>query len=196
MSRLYLILALICLIRAATSLSIDVAPHSQECFFENLNEGDKMTISYQVSEDSSREIDFKVYGPGSREMLSANGKTSDIHVFSASSTGKYEYCFINTVSSTAVSVGFNAHDMLKIKQSATEQIDPIENEIRELADSIFSIKSEQEYIVIRERQHRNTAESTNSRVKWWSIGQLIMLVAVCFWQVFYLKRFFEVKRVV
>ena len=40
------------------------------------------------------------------------------------------------------------------------------------------------------------AESTNARVKWWSLGQLGLLAGVCFWQVVYLKRFFEVKRVV
>lgn len=32
------------------------------------------------------------------------------------------------------------------------------------------------------------AESTNDRVKWWSIAQTVLLVAVCAWQVFYLKR--------
>lgn len=40
------------------------------------------------------------------------------------------------------------------------------------------------------------AESTNDRVKYWSIVQTCMLFAVCGWQIFYLKRFFEVKRVV
>ena len=49
------------------------------------------------------------------------------------------------------------------------------------------MKDEQEYIVVRERTHRNTAESTNDRVKWWSILQAIVLFAVVAWQVYYLK---------
>ena len=48
------------------------------------------------------------------------------------------------------------------------------------------------YIVIREMVHRNTAESTNSRVKWWSIFQLGVVGGNGFFQVWYLKRFFEV----
>ena len=44
---------------------------------------------------------------------------------------------------------------LKIKIYIAD-IDPIESEIRELADSIFAIKAEQEYIVVRERQHRDS----------------------------------------
>ena len=63
----------------------------------------------------------------------------------------------------------------------------MEREIRSLANGLQAVKDEQEYIVVRERVHRNTAESTNSRVKWWSIFQAIVLFAVCAWQVYYLK---------
>lgn len=78
----------------------------------------------------------------------------------------------------------------------------------------MSVKDEQEYIVVRERTHRNTAESTNSRVKWWSVLQAVVIFAVVAWQVYYLKvcprlltsapqtngwsgqSFFEVKRII
>jgi hypothetical protein len=69
----------------------------------------------------------------------------------------------------------------------TEIVAPIEREIRSLAHSLSSVKDEQEYIMIRERTHRNTAESTNGRVKWWSILQALVLVSVVAWQVYYLK---------
>jgi len=64
---------------------------------------------------------------------------------------------------------------------------PIEREIRALAAGLTSVKDEQEYIVVRERRHRNTAESTNSRVKWWSVVQAVVLITVVAWQVYYLK---------
>lgn len=64
---------------------------------------------------------------------------------------------------------------------------PIEREIRALAAGLTAVKDEQEYIVVRERTHRNTAESTNSRVKWWSVMQAIVLFLVVAWQVYYLK---------
>ena len=68
-----------------------------------------------------------------------------------------------------------------------ENVAPLEKEVRNLVQGLQAVKDEQEYIVVRERVHRNTAESTNDRVKWWSIGQTIMLFAVCAWQVWYLK---------
>ena len=91
---------------------------------------------------------------------------------------------------------------------------PVEREIRALAQGLQAVQDEQEYIVVRERVHRNTAESTNERIMWWSICQSILLFVVCAWQVYYLKvrssslflshwltppplqSFFEVKRVI
>lgn len=64
---------------------------------------------------------------------------------------------------------------------------PVEREIRSLAIGLTSVKDEQEYIVVRERRHRDTAESTCDRVKWWSVLQTLVLFAVVAWQVYYLK---------
>lgn len=101
-----------------------------------------------------------------------------------------------------------------LANSLVDVIAPIEREIRALAIGLTSVKDEQEYIVVRERTHRNTAESTNSRVKWWSVLQGVVLFSVVAWQIYYLKvslgspfsvtmmfiahfqSFFEVKRVI
>ena len=72
-------------------------------------------------------------------------------------------------------------------QSSVDIVAPVEREIRALANDLKSVRDEQEYILVRERRHRNTAESTNSRVKWWSIVQGIVLFLVVAWQVYYLK---------
>jgi hypothetical protein len=72
-------------------------------------------------------------------------------------------------------------------QMHSDIVAPVEREIRTLANDLKTVKDEQEYILVRERRHRNTAESTNSRVKWWSIVQSIVLFLVVAWQVYYLK---------
>ena len=64
--------------------------------------------------------------------------------------------------------------------------------VKQLTELLNSVKDEQSYIIVRERTHRNTAESTNARVKWWSIFQLGVLIGEGIFQVWWLKRFFEV----
>lgn len=68
-----------------------------------------------------------------------------------------------------------------------------ETAVKTLMELVTQVKDEQSYIVMRERTHRNTAESTNGRVKWWSIFQLGVLIGEGIFQVWWLKRFFEVS---
>jgi hypothetical protein len=65
--------------------------------------------------------------------------------------------------------------------------------VKKLSELLAQVRDEQSYIVMRERTHRNTAESTNGRVKWWSIFQLGVLIGEGIFQVWWLKRFFEVS---
>ena len=65
--------------------------------------------------------------------------------------------------------------------------------VRKLSEALAQVKDEQSYIVVRERVHRNTAESTNGRVKWWSMFQLAVVIGEGVFQVWWLKRFFEVR---
>ena len=58
------------------------------------------------------------------------------------------------------------------------------------------VKHEQEYMSVRDRIHRAINENTNSRVVMWSFFEALVLVAMTLGQVYYLKRFFEVRRVV
>jgi p24 family protein beta-1 len=66
--------------------------------------------------------------------------------------------------------------------------------VRQLSELLAQVKDEQSYIVVRERTHRNTAESTNGRVKWWSMFQMGVLIGEGIFQVWWLKRFFEVGK--
>ena len=84
------------------------------------------------------------------------------------------------------------HGIVYVPESEAPQ-EPIEKEVRQMSELLNQVRDEQGYIVIRERTHRNTAESTNARVKWWSIFQLGVLIGEGIFQVWWLKRFFEVK---
>lgn len=48
----------------------------------------------------------------------------------------------------------------------------------------------------REAEFRDQSESTNSRVVWWTIAQIVVLGVTCLWQMRHLKGFFEAKKLV
>ncbi|KAK7060221.1 p24 complex component [Paramarasmius palmivorus] len=188
-------LAIFCTLQAVVHAHmIDVDAGKKECFFEDLNKNDKMTVTYQVGGGGHLDIDFWLADPEGRLVGKHVKQSTGTISVTAEKNGRYEYCFSNQMSAIADKiVSFNVHGIIYVEDDV---VAPIEREIRKLAHGLASVKDEQEYIVVRERTHRNTAESTNSRVKWWSVLQAVVLFAVVAWQVYYLKSFFEVKRVI
>ncbi|GME21960.1 GOLD domain-containing protein [Neofusicoccum parvum] len=185
----------------ASAHNIQLKAHSRECFHEQLHADDKMTVTFQVGDrefggSGNLDIDFWIQNPANGMQVHERGVSSGDHSFTAASDGKYTYCFSNEHwAANTKEVSFNVHGIVYVPESEAPQ-DPLEKEVRQLSELIAQVKDEQGYIVVRERTHRNTAESTNARVKWWSIFQLLVLIGEGIFQVWWLKRFFEVKRVV
>ncbi|KAH8830214.1 COPII-coated vesicle protein [Flagelloscypha sp. PMI_526] len=201
-------------LQLASAHLIDIDAGKKECFFEDLSTNDKMTVTYQVSGGGHMDIDFWLTDPTDKVLSKKIRQSTGSVSITAEKNGRHEYCFSNQMSAIADKVvSFNVHGVIYIPEDGiiflhslcfrfsfslelADIIAPIEREIRKLSQGLTAVKDEQEYMVLREKVHRNTAESTNSRVKWWSILQSIILFAVVGWQVYYLKSFFEVKRVI
>ncbi|KAL8947677.1 MAG: hypothetical protein Q9222_006061, partial [Ikaeria aurantiellina] len=134
-----------------------------------------------------------IQSPTGTSLHHLRAVSSADHSFDAPTDGKYLYCFSNEHWSAATKeVSFNVHGIVYVPESEAPS-DPLEQEVKSLTELLNAVKDEQSYIVVRERTHRNTAESTNGRVKWWSIFQLGVLVGEGVFQAWWLKRFFEVS---
>ncbi|SCU87846.1 LAMI_0D07712g1_1 [Lachancea mirantina] len=173
-------------------------PHGRRCFFEKLNKNDELAVSFQFGDrapESTDQLkgDFVIYGAETNAVVKAFRDVSHGEVrVQAPYDGKFEYCFLNENSGTETKdVTFNIQGTLYVDLDDPNS-NTLDGAVRHLARLTNELKNEQSYIVIRERTHRNTAESTNDRVKWWSIFQLSVVIASSLFQIYYLKRFFEV----
>ncbi|KNE58520.1 hypothetical protein AMAG_04087 [Allomyces macrogynus ATCC 38327] len=195
-------LALALLATVVSAFTVRVAPHASTCFYEDLRIDQKTLVTFQVGEGGSLDVDFWVSDPNDAMLQLDHRVSQGTYQLIPSIAGKYTYCFSNQMSSISEKlVQFSVHgaDVPPVDPKGTlcaPIVDPVMEIVNELARDIHSIKEEQQYIVTRERAHRNTAESTNARVMWWSLLQTAMLVAVCLFQIYYLKHFFEVRRVI
>ncbi|KAK9704057.1 p24 complex component [Basidiobolus ranarum] len=196
--KIALLLLLCTFLSHVYSLTIEIQPSNSQCYYEDLETGDKLAISYEVI-GPDRTIDFKVYNSRSELIYRTNDKNEGEFGVEANESGHYEYCFTNDDSYSVTRVMWYIHDIGKIEKLITddktpdEALAPLEEQLQALIQGVNSIKVQTAYMKIRERTHRNTAESTNGRVKWWSIIQSVLLVVVCIFQILYLKHFFEVR---
>mmetsp|Transcript_39741 Transcript_39741/g.94194 ORF Transcript_39741/g.94194 Transcript_39741/m.94194 type:complete len:199 (+) Transcript_39741:102-698(+) len=181
---------------SASALTFNVDPSKEECLFEDIQSGTKVSGSFQVSTGGFLDIDCKVSGPDDRAIYSVKKETEGRFTYIAHETGVYRFCFSNvmsTVTPKTVSFTLVVGEPNKSQVAKSEHVTPLEKSVLALSEGLAQIQAEQEYMRMRERAHRNTSESTNARVLWWSLieaGALILMSAI---QIFYLRRFFETK---
>lgn len=195
MNPLLVVLAFVLLCLAHT---VHLKAYGKECFFEPLKANDELAVTFQVGsrdpdEAEQQVADFYVKSPQGHVMFRINDVLHGDEVVRATTNGNYEFCFLNEKLNYAQKdVSFNVHGVVYIDVNDPNK-DPLDYAIKKLSQMTMDVKNEQSYLVVRERTHRNTAESTNDRVKWWSIFQVVLVVSNLLFQIFYLRRFFEVK---
>ncbi|KAL1502080.1 hypothetical protein ABEB36_007278 [Hypothenemus hampei] len=181
------------------SYIVTVDAHAEECFFEKVEAGTKLGLSFQIAEGGFLDIDVRILGPDAKVIYEEERQTSGKYSFAAHFPGIYTFCFSNKMSTMTpkivmfdVAVG----EPPKAEDANGKTTNKLEEMIKELGGSLTAVKQEQEYMRIRDRIHRAINESTNSRVVAWSFFEAVILVSMTAAQIFYLKRFFEVRRVV
>jgi len=183
---------------------IAIDANEEKCFFERVNAGTKMGLMFEVAEGGFLDIDVVITGPDHKEIYKGVRESSGKYTFAAHMDGTYTYCFSNKMSTMTPKMVLFTIDVTSAQENKVDPNAPgqdgegqkLEEMIRELSNALTSVKHEQEYMEVRERVHRGINENTNSRVVIWAVFEAIVLVAMTAGQVFYLKRFFEVRRVV
>ncbi|CDK29030.1 unnamed protein product [Kuraishia capsulata CBS 1993] len=136
-------------------------------------------------------------------------KTKDVAgkvkvAFAAHSNGPIDICFENQLQDRnavglkreielELEAGAAARDWNSIQ--ASEKLKPLEVQFRQVEEMTGEIVGELNYLVQRERRLRDTNESTNRRVRNFSISIILLLVGVGVWQIQYLRNYFRSKHI-
>lgn len=176
---------------------------SDECFHERAPTGVKLGFSFEVVEGGFYDVDVVIKDPNNmilhQEDRSSNGKFT----VEANSDGPYSFCFSNLKSSQSpkfVIFTIDRSDTLKSANFAGDDSKPDE-ETKKIFDMVenlllgtVSARHDVQFLTARDKVHRKINEATNSTIVWWSGVEFILLLMVTMGQVWYLKRFFEVRR--
>lgn len=93
-----------------------------------------------------------------------------------------------------IDIGADAMDWSAIQKA--EKLQPMEAELRRIESSLGEVVDKMDYLKVREQRLRDTNESTNERVKGFAVLGMITLIGSGVWQVFYLRRFFQRKKLI
>ncbi|XP_004364128.2 transmembrane emp24 domain-containing protein 10 [Capsaspora owczarzaki ATCC 30864] len=197
--------------QSASAVSFELPATTVRCFKESVHKGQQFVGSYSVSDPANQQIiNLKVTDSHNGIVYAKDNidtVSSKKFAFSADQDELYEFCFESRVDagvhvtpehkrdiSISFKQGVEARDYEALAQA--EQLKPLELTMRKVEDLSQSILSSFEYLRQREEEMRDTNESTNERVMYFSILSMVILIALAVWQIFYLKRYFKSKQII
>lgn len=199
-SKLLQVIFFICFsFNEAFFVSIDA--HAEECFYERAQVKQNLGLMFEVAEGGFLDIDVTILSPSGQKLHSVERESNGKFNFQANEAGTFSFCFSNKMSTVTPKIVMFSIDSSVSESSNTEEDgenthSKLQEMTQELSVAMTGVKHEQEYMEVRERIHRSINDNTNSRVVLWAFFESLVLVAMTLGQVYYLKRFFEVKRVV
>ncbi|KAL0241559.1 hypothetical protein GEMRC1_006794 [Eukaryota sp. GEM-RC1] len=174
-----------------------IEPTKRECFYEEIPKNTPVSGSYQVTAHEQLQIDFQILGPDqSSPIVSTEKKAEDAFFFQTTQDGIYQFCFRNQMThkiSKLITFTLKVGAEEKNQFAKQEHLTPIEQSVVKMRELLEDVIQEQHYMKARERVHRSTTESTNNRVLWWSLFEMLVLIVFSLGQILYLRRMIEAK---
>jgi hypothetical protein len=171
----------------------------EKCVHEQFEKDKTVHLFFEVVVGAQQEIDVTVFSPENEELYTAHSEQEGSYSFLAKTAGRYRFCFSNGgASSSAKLVSFEVTSGANINDIAAhpDHITPLEQGVLQLSEAMAAVSEDSKYMYHREEHHRALTESTYERLRIMAVVEAIVLVAMSIGQIYYLRRFFEVKRVV
>jgi hypothetical protein len=190
----------------ANAVQFDVRRRSGKCLSDEVAHGSLVVIHYDVigTVKGKTDVSIVITDPVQKIIKhdsNIDTTSEDIHKFTfvADAGGSYSVCFFNNNDNPIRIMldfkhGVEAKDYAEVAKR--EHLMPVEKELRKMEDTVDEIHREMLYMREREAAMRNTNESTNSRVLWFSFFSIVVLLGMGVWQVMYLKKFFKSKKLI
>ncbi|XP_024285902.1 transmembrane emp24 domain-containing protein 10 [Oncorhynchus tshawytscha] len=205
MSRLFLLLTFTVLFDLTFSITFYLPVNLRKCLREEIHKDVLVTGEYEVSEQPNAKTNLKITDSSGHILYSKEDASKGKFAFTTEDYDMFEVCFeskspLGTGRVTDQLVNLDMKHGVEAKNyeemAKVEKLKPLEVELRRLEDLSESIVNDFAYMKKREEEMRDTNESTNIRVLYFSIFSMCCLIGLATWQVFYLRRFFKAKKLI
>lgn len=182
----------------ADLVSFEIPPRGQEEFFEVIDElPSKVRGAFFVSSKETKDIDLVIYDPGKTVIYESRKKKEDLFHFEAERRGRYVFLFTNHKFAEKVQLTLALHTGNSSESVLDkEHLSPIESTLLEVRQAVKDFQMDQQFAQLRQESHYKTVESASRNVFWFSLLECVGVVGVTCWQVYYVKRILDHRRMI
>ena len=182
----------------ADLITFEISGRAEEEFFEEI-----MTVpsfirgAYFVSSSESQDIDITILDPLKNVVYQKAKRKEGIFYFDAKRRGTYSFIFKNSKYLGKKAITFALHcgnSTDEVLQS--DHLDPFETRLKGLQRSVKDFQTDQKFASLRQESHLKTVADANNYVFWFSLLECVGVIAVTSWQVYYIKKLLDNRRII
>jgi len=183
----------------SVELTFELPDSAKQCFYEDIRQGIKSTIEFQVVTGGHYDVDMTLEGPRGEVLYQGIKKQFDTFTWTSQQAGIYTVCFSNefsTFSHKLVYFDFQVGEEPALPGTGEHltAMTKMETTCVSIHESLNSVIDAQTHYRLNEAKGRKRAEDLNTRVMYWSIGETVLVLIIGFGQVLVLRNFFTDKK--
>ncbi|VEU22405.1 DEKNAAC103553 [Brettanomyces naardenensis] len=186
----------------ATALTFALQPNEKQCFYIfNNKQNSNVGYYFAVQAGGSFDINYYIKAPNGVTIVQADKLTHADYIFTADQVGEYEFCLSNEMSTFAekivdfeVKVDDDFKASLPDAPKENEAVEGMQKSVKSIEQKMNMLTSALNYYKTRNNRNQSTVKSTESRIFWFSIVDLVLMVSISVFQVLVVKYFFQGSR--
>ncbi|KAG9136479.1 hypothetical protein Leryth_018970 [Lithospermum erythrorhizon] len=202
--RFVCVLVWLILVVKVKAIWLELPSSGTKCVSEDIHNNVVVLADYAVIGDGlPPTVSAKVTSPYGNNLHHQENVTHGQFAFTTTESGNYLACFWMDTKSENVKAatvnldwktGIAAKDWESVAKK--EHIQGLELELEKLEGLVDAIHENLNYLKDRESEMREVSETTNARVAWFSIMSIGLCIAVSGFQLYYLKSYFQKKKLI
>ena len=179
-------------------ITFEIGPRGTEELFEVIDFLPSLVRgAFFVSSQESKDLTVVINAPDESELYRADRKKEGIFYFDASQRGMHHFRFTNHkfVEKLQVTVAVHTGNCTD-EPLDKSHITPVEAGILELVKGVKDFQMEQQFAQLRQESHYKTVYSANRNLFWFSLLECVGVLGVSSWQVYYIKKILDHRRLI
>ncbi|CAH2355422.1 endoplasmic reticulum vesicle protein 25 [[Candida] railenensis] len=201
-------LSLLISVVSGSALTFTLGAQETSCFYIFTTQpSTSVSFYFAVQSGGAFDVDYTIKNPRGEVIVSEDKQRQGDFFFTADATGEYEFCFANEMSTFAEKVvdfeiKFEEEDGYNFRANMPEQpnakpiahVESMQQTVDSIDQQLDGLARTLQYYKTRNNRNQATVKSTESRIYYFSIFEVLLMVGMAFLQITIVQLFFKGSR--
>lgn len=192
---------------AASALTFILGAQETACYYVFTKKANTPILFYfAVQSGGSFDVDYAIKNPRNEEIIADQKVRQGDFTFHADIVGEYEFCFSNGMSTYAEKVidfeikfedddeAFRANMPSQPNQQPIAHVENMQETVNNIDNQLDGLLKTLQYYKTRNNRNQATVKSTESRIYYFSIFEVLLMVGMAALQIVIVQLFFKGSR--